>query len=287
MRVVRIASTVAVSALLVGALSACGSSAKKSADIVPSTPGAPAAGGSLGDKAELLSAAAVMQKAGSAKVSISSDDPSSGTGDGLDSWQGKPELELTMTESGQPMKIRVLDGVSYVGVNDQKAAAFGGRHWLKLDNSGPLGGMNSGFQALAVMIDPAVQLTAAAQNGKLSKIGAESLGGVSTQHYQSVMPTATLVAAVPNLTDAQRKAVQDALSQDGSTVTTDFWLNAQHQLVQQKEVGSGGASASPSTGKPNTATTKYSDLGVKVTVTAPPAGDQIPSSDALKAMGLN
>lgn len=288
MRVVRIASAVAASALLVGALSACGSSAKKSADALPSaagTAGAAAPGGGLGAKADLLAAAAVMQKAGSAKITVSTAGDKTDQGSGLYAWGAQPGLDLAEQQSGQAMKVRLVDNVMYLGVDDKHSAQLGGKHWLKLDGSGPAGSLNGNFQALAMMINPSVQLATAAQAGKLSTIGSESVGGVSTQHVQSVIPTATLVAAVPNLQDSDRKAVLAALGQEGSTVTSDFWLNAQHQLVQQKVVGSNGTTASPATGAPTATTTQYSDFGVKVSVTAPAASDQVDPADSLKLLG--
>ncbi len=288
-RVVRIASTVAVSALLVGALAGCGSSGtKKSADGASSAAGGGAgavAGGGLGPKAELLAAAAVMQKVGSAKVHISSDDPSSATGDGdgVYNWSGTPALDLTTTTSGKATRIRLVGGVTYIGVDDQQAALAGGRHWVKVDDT--MAGMGASFQAMIVMLDPAVQLTAAAQNGKLSKVGSEPTG----EHYRSVTPVDALVAGIPNLKDADRKAVSDALKQDGSDVTTDFWLNAQRQLVQEKEVGSdpSSPSASASGSAPSSTTIKYTDFGVKVAITAPAASDQVAPADAAKLLGGN
>ncbi|WP_035800791.1 hypothetical protein [Kitasatospora mediocidica] len=256
---------------------------------VASAAGAAGAGGAAAGgahaNADLLSAAAVMQKAGSAKLAISAAGDKSDDGGGLYSWGAQPAMDISEQQSGQAMKVRMVDGVMYLGVSDQQAAAVGGKHWVKLDGTGPAGSLSANFQALAMMVNPAVQLTAAAQGGKVTFVGVESLGGVSTQHYQSAMPTATLVAAVPNLSDADRKAVLTALSQDGSTVVSDFWVNADHQLVQQKEVGSDGASASPSADQSTATTTKYSDFGVKVVVAAPAASDQVAPTDALKLLG--
>lgn len=285
---VRIASAVAASALLVGALSACDSSAKRTADAAPAasaSAGAAAPGGGLGAKADLLAAAAVMQKAGSAKIAVSSAGDKTDQGSGLYAWGAQPALDLSEQQSGQAMKVRLVANVMYLGVDDTQAAQLGGKHWLKLDGTGPAGGLSGNFQALAVMINPAAQLATAAQAGKLSTIGSETVGGVSTQHYQSVMPTATLVAAVPNLQDADRKAVLAALGQEGATVTSDFWLNGQHQLVQQKVVSSNGTGASPAAGSGTATTAQYADFGVKVSVTAPAASDQVDPADSLKLLG--
>ncbi|WP_344444455.1 hypothetical protein [Kitasatospora nipponensis] len=294
----RFTSAIAVSGLLVTALAGCGSSAKSTASAVPGA-GAPApvasgggtgAAGGLGVKAELLATAAVMQKLGSAKVTVSSAEAGGDNGTGVYAWGDKPALDLTSSNSGKPMRIRVVDGVAYLGVGDAQAAELGGKHWAKLDSSGPAAGPGSSLQALSLLLDPALQLAAAAQSGKLSAVGAQSLNGTATQHYRSVMPADSLVAGIPNLKDDQRAALLDALKQDGSTVTSDFWVDAKHQLVQQQEAGSdgasAGASASASPDGSGTTITTYSDLGTKVSVSAPAASDQASAADALKLLAL-
>ncbi|WP_035848112.1 LolA-like protein [Kitasatospora azatica] len=288
MRITRIVTTMTAATLLVGALAACGSSASKASSsaaggAASGAAGAPAAGLGGDPKTELLAAAAVMQKAGSAKLTVSSPGTTSNDGSGVYAWGSKPRLDLAeQGTGGTAMKIRVVDDAVYLGVPDAQVAAAGGKHWVKLPSgSGAGGGMGASFQALALMLDPAAQLTVAAQNGTLKKVGAETVDGAQTQHYQSTMPTETLVKSVPNLSAEQRTAVLGVLKEDGSTVVSDFWLNSKRQLVQQKEDGADGAS--PSSG--GATSTKYSDFGVQVNVATPAATDLADPSEALKLLG--
>ncbi|MFI9269311.1 hypothetical protein ACIGXM_01085 [Kitasatospora sp. NPDC052896] len=277
MRVVRIASTVTATALLLGALSACGSSAKSPAPAAASSAGAaaPAAGSAAGSpKVALLAAAAQMQKLGSAKVTLGAPY----NGNGVYSWQGQGDLDVTMTEAGQPVQVRVVDGQPYLGADAQQAALTGGKHWLKLSTAA--GGQGAQLQAMTALLDPALQLGAATQSGELSAVGAETVNGVPTQHYRSTVPAQTLVDGLTALDAAHRQAVL-ALLQPGSTVTTDFWLDAKGELVQQKESSSGGSAQAA----PVALTVGYTDFGTAVSVATPASNDLISPADAAKLVG--
>ncbi|PYC78013.1 hypothetical protein C7C46_16875 [Streptomyces tateyamensis] len=278
MRITRITTTAVTAALLVAGLAACGSSAAKAPSSSAATGAAGA--GSVGlpggaPKTELTLAAAVMQKAGSAKIALSSTDGS--TGSGVYGWSGKPRLDFAEQSSGKPLKVRLVDDTVYLGASDTEAVLLGGKHWVKLPASGPGGQVAASFKTLELMVNPAAQLAAAAQAGTLKKVGAETLDGVQAQHYQSTMPVATLLQSMPDLTADQRTAAQDSLKSDGDSITTDFWLNDKRQLLQEKEVGS-DSSATPET-------VKYTDLGTAVNVTAPPASDLGSAADAAKLLG--
>ncbi|MCX4748442.1 hypothetical protein OG455_23495 [Kitasatospora sp. NBC_01287] len=282
MRIVRIAATLAVPALLAGSLAACGSSAKPAA-ATGTKPGGAAAGvpalPDLGPKAELIAAAAVMQKAASADITLSSNDGSAGSGSGVYGWSGLQALDLAEQESGKTIKFRLVDGGSYLGVGDSQAAELSGKHWVKLDSADSQ--LADPFTALAVLINPADELTIGSQSSTLTKVGAEKLGGTDTQHYRSSAQAADLVAKLPNLTDAQRKAALAVASDGGATVISDFWVDAKHQLVQLTETNTDGASPSSSD---SSTTVKYADLGVKITVTAPAASDLAAPADAAKLL---
>ncbi|MDH6121227.1 hypothetical protein ABH930_000007 [Kitasatospora sp. GAS204A] len=283
MRIVRIAAALTGSALLIGSLAACGSSAKSSTGATGGNAGAPALP-DLGPKAELVAAAAVMQKAGSADVALTSAGGSSGSGSGVYAWSGKPALDLSEQQSGKTIKFRAVDGSSYLGVDDTQAATVGGKHWLDLTTSSGAAGMGDPFTALAVLMNPAAELTVAAQNGTLSKVGSEQLAGTGTTHYRSSMPAQSLVDQLPNLTDAQRKAALQVATSGGATVITDFWVDGKHQLVQMQEQTSDGSSPSSGAGGSSASTVKYSNLGVKVSVSPPAASDQAAPADALKLL---
>ncbi|MFF7633978.1 hypothetical protein ACFZB9_12600 [Kitasatospora sp. NPDC008050] len=285
MRSTRIAVALAVPAVLVGSLTACSSSSKSSTGsggAAAAASGAAAAGGSdLGSKAALLESAAVMQKAGSADVAVSSSDSSSGNGTGVYAWGTKPALDLAEQESGKTIKFRLVNGGSYLGVADDQAALLGGKHWVDL-NAGSGSTIGDPFTALAVLMDPTAELTVAAQNGTLSKVGSEQVAGAATTHYRSTMQATDLVGKMPSLSDAQRKAALQVVADGGSTVITDFWVDGKHQLLQMTEQNVDGSSPSSAGAGSNASTVKYSNLGVKVSVSAPAASDQADPAAAAK-----
>ncbi|MFD5465636.1 hypothetical protein ACFWIQ_22785 [Kitasatospora sp. NPDC127059] len=281
MRAVRLASTVATAAVLLAALTACGSKggsdAKGTANDAKDAGAAAAAAGLTADpKTALAAAAVVMQKAGNGKVAMTSPDASSPGGSGTADWKdpGKAALDVAADMDGKKLKIRVIGADAYVG-GDDAAAALQGKHWVKVPSSEEMGGA---FVVMGQMMNPVAQLTIASASGKLSKVGQESVDGVQTTHLRAVEDTATLVAGMTSLTAEQRQAVQKTLEEDGKSLTIDFWLNAKQELVKYQEYGD-------TNGEQKAVTVKYSDLGKGGKVEAPAAGDLGSQADLLKLFG--
>ncbi|WP_030232347.1 hypothetical protein [Streptomyces sp. NRRL S-350] len=284
MRAVRLASAVATAAVLLGAVTACGNSkggndAKGGDTKAGDAKGAdPIAAALTADpKAALSAAALVMQKAGNGKVDMISPDDAKGGGTGSADWKdpAKVSADLVGDIGGKKLKIRLVGADAYFGGDDTAAAALGGKHWVKLPASNETG---NGFRTVGQMLNPVVVLTVAAQSGKLSKVGQESLGGVQTTHFQAVEETSVLVAGMSALPADQRQAVQKTLEEDGKTLTFDFWLNGKQELVQYQEYGD-------SNGAKDAATVKYSDLGKAAAIAAPAAADLGSEADLLKLLG--
>ncbi|MFE9422077.1 hypothetical protein ACFYNO_03840 [Kitasatospora sp. NPDC006697] len=286
MRITRTAATAALTGLLATALAACGSSGSSGGSgtaAKPSGAGSPAAGapaGALpggGAKAELLAAAAVMAKAGSAKIT------STGNGGGKPgtdavghyAWGGQPKLDLRRQSNGTALAVRAVGGQVYLGTTAQPSPLPGGKHWVELT------GTESGtFQSMLVMLDPVAQLTAAAQSGKVTDAGTDAAVG-GAHHYQGTVPADTLLAGLSNLTADQRSALQAQLA--GGSVKLDFWLNAKRELVQEHQSELNSAGAPTGTGDVSTV---YADLGSAVDVAAPAASDLADQSAALQLLGL-
>ncbi|MFF7990060.1 hypothetical protein ACFZDG_09750 [Kitasatospora xanthocidica] len=283
MRAVRLASAVVTTVVLLGAVTACGSSKggndAKGGDAKggDAKGGDPIAAALTGDpKAALAASALVMQKAGNGKVSMVAPDDTKGGGTGDADWKdpGKAAVDLTGDMGGKKLKIRVVGADAYLG-GDQAAPALGGKHWVKLPAGNEAG---DGFRAAGQMLNPVVVLTVAAQSGKLSKVGQEDLGGAQTTHLRAVEDTSALVAGMSALPEDQRKAVQKTLEQDGKTLTFDFWLNGKQELVQYQEYGD-------TNGAKDAVTVKYSDLGKAAPISAPAAADLGSEADLLKLLG--
>ncbi|MFD7576927.1 hypothetical protein [Kitasatospora sp. NPDC059817] len=273
MRATRLASTVAIAAVLLGAVTACGS---KGGD---AKSGDAAAAALTGDpKAALAASALVMQKAGNGKVTMISPDGSTHTaGSGDADWKdpNRAAVDLTGEVETKKIRFRVIGTDGYLGGGDSEAAAMGGKHWIKLPASNELG---NGVLLMSQLLNPVAQLGLAAQSGKPAKVGQESLDGVQVTHLRAVEEASAMVAAMPALTAGQRTAVQKSLEEDGRTLTIDFWLNGRQELVQYQEYGD-------KNGEHDAVTVKYADLGKAAKIDAPAATDLGSETDLLKLLG--
>ncbi|MER6303408.1 hypothetical protein ABT247_28135 [Kitasatospora sp. NPDC001539] len=286
MRAVRLASTAVTAAVLLAALTACGSGSGKSGDDAKSPdtksaatkdPGSLAAALTGDPKAALAAAALVMQKAGNGKVAMITPDSSQPGGAGTADWKdpGKASVDLTSDMEGKKLKVRVIGTDAYVGGDDTAAPALGGKHWVKVPASEEMG---SAFLVMGQMMNPVAQLTVAGQSGKPSKVGEETVDGVRTTHLRAVEDTSVLVAGMTSLSAEQRQSVQKTLEEDGKTLTIDFWLNDKQELVKYREYGD-------TNGESKAVTVTYSDLGKGAKFEAPAAGDLGSPADLLKLLG--
>ncbi|WP_441245608.1 hypothetical protein [Kitasatospora sp. McL0602] len=308
----------AASALLLGGLTACGSGGKGSAPgaapVAPSGTatasgsaagaapatgtGAPAAssagaaapaGGTaqvaaLAPKDALLAAAAVMEKAGSAQLTMSGVGAGA-NGTGVYSWKAPAAFELTMASGDGPGKLLVTADTMYIGVDEETAAGFGGKHWLRIDPKAVAAGQGKAAPgsedagSMATMLqtlNPAVQLAANAAAGKLGKVGTEQVGGADAVRFHSELPVEALVNAMPGLSDVLRKQVTDTLKKNNPSVSTDFWINGRGELVQQQSSNVGNGNKEP-------VTIGYGKLGSAGSVQAPAASDVMDFADMLKS----
>ncbi|MEV4611708.1 hypothetical protein AB0K43_03790 [Kitasatospora sp. NPDC049258] len=292
-----------VSTVLIGALSACNSGDKKSggdaaaagapSGAASTAASAPAAGGKkdLDPKAALAAAAAVMEKAGNAKLVMSGSTPDD-NGTGLFSWKSPQALELSVKEEGKETKVLFAGDVMYVGVDAEMGAMFPGKKWLKLDPKAGAAapGMEdlNAFGSMLQLLNPAVELAANAQAGKLAKVGPEKVDGVDTVHYKSTIAAKDLVAAMTGLSDALKASVLKELTSTGAESTMDFWINEKAELVQMGGTdlnpGKGAASAASTAG---TTTLKYTELGKATVPAAPPAAEVADMSELLKSLGTS
>lgn len=290
MRTLRIASAVAASALLVGGLTACSSKTTSSPGAAPS--GAAGAGavagkqaGDLSPKDALLASAAVMEKAGSAKLIIAGEN-SGDDGSATYQWKAPQSMQMTMNSDGQDTKMIVADGFMYISVDAEMSATAGGRHWMKLDPKTATGldkasggeGQLGSVLTLIQVFNPAVQLAASAQGGKLAKVGTERVDGADTVHYRSELPVGAIVDAMTTLTADQKKLVLGDLKKDGDTDSFEFWINAKGELVKETSTNLGS-------GTKGTSAVTYSQLGTVAAVQAPPAGDVLDMASMLKGLG--
>ncbi|MGX4737954.1 hypothetical protein [Kitasatospora griseola] len=270
--------TVAVACLAAGLLTACGSSGSGST-AADAKPGASASAGSgggqgggqggskLGAKEALLASAAVMEKAGSAKLSVSGG--TEGTGEFV--WKSPKSFLLTTKSEGKESKILFVGDVMYVGAGADAAGKAGGKTWMKIDPkaTAPGAGSAGGFASTMELMDPAVQLAVAAPTA--TQAGAETVAGQGTTHYRSDVPVEELVAKM-QLAPELKSQVLTELKKKGSTITTEFWINAKGEVVQQASNGLATGSAK----------ILYSGLGTVQPTKAPADSEVFSLADLLK-----
>ncbi|MFD8482633.1 hypothetical protein [Kitasatospora sp. NPDC059673] len=287
--------TVAVACLAAGLLTACGSSGSGSSSTADAKPGSTAASGGasasqgagsqggdgagsgsggqggalLGAKETMLASAAVMEKAGSAKLTVSG--KTEGTGEFV--WKAPKTFLLTTKSDGEDTKVLFIGDVMYVGAGADMAELAGGKSWMKIDpkaaaQGAPGGSDAGGFASTMELMDPAVQLAVAAPTAIQS--GTETVAGQFTRHYRSEVPVETLVEKM-QLAPELKTQVLDELKKKGSTITTEFWINAKNELVQQSSSGLTGF-----------AKVVYSDLGSVQPAKAPADSEVFSLTDLLK-----
>ncbi|MFJ1793628.1 hypothetical protein [Kitasatospora griseola] len=268
--------TVAAACLAAGLLTACGSSGSDggAAEAKPSPSASSESGGGqggalLGAKETLLASAVVMEKAGSAKLTISG--RTEGTGEFV--WTAPKSFLLNAKSEGEDTKVLFVGDVMYIGADADTAATVGGRTWLKMDPKAAAQGVPGadapGLASTMELIDPAVQLAVAAPTA--IQAGSETVAGQFTRHYRSTVPVDALVEKM-QLASELKTEVLAGLKKKGSTISTEFWINAKGELVQQSTNGLSTGSAK----------ILYTGLGTVQPTRAPADSEVFSPADLLK-----
>ncbi|MEV4556599.1 hypothetical protein AB0K51_06325 [Kitasatospora sp. NPDC049285] len=243
-------------------------------------PGSAAQGGAAkpAPKEALLASAAVMEKAGSAKVTVTPGDGNGSGGTGEYVWKNPPSFLLNTEIDGQQGKILFVADAMYLGAPAELATLAGGKNWMKLDPRDAVTGVPGStdivpFATMMQLMDPGVQLVAAAPTATL--VGPETVAGQATVHYRSEVQVDTLVGAM-KLTPELKTKVNAQLKASGASAVTDYWINAKGELVQQSSTDL----ATTKTDKPSTVV--YSALGTVQATKAPSASEVFNLGDILK-----
>jgi hypothetical protein len=118
-------------------------------------------------------------------------------------------------------------------------------------------------------VDPATNLKMFTASTNARKVGTETVGGVTTTHYQG---TYSLQQALAKLTADERSKVQQSLTQLGvNQMDFNLWVDGQNLPRKMVLATPAGATS------PMNITVTYSDFNKHVTVTAPPASEVGPA----------
>lgn len=210
-----------------------------------------------------------------------------GWGDGITgtltmTYTGGTMADTMRAAGSTSMEARYLPDAYYAKMGEKFAAQAGGKHWIKYayDDLAKLGGSSGAYlkdQMQNTTPNQSVKLLLA--SGDVKKVGTESVRGEQTTHYSGTVDVADLASKNSNLTASQLAGLKKQLTQAGvSTEQVDIWVNAQDLLVKKVEKGE-------MTSGEYTQTAYYSDYGVKVAATVPPAGDTEDFTALLKQQG--
>lgn len=210
-----------------------------------------------------------------------------GWGDGITgtltmTYTGGTMADTMRAAGSTSMEARYLPDAYYAKMGEKFAAQAGGKHWIKYayDDLAKLGGSSGAYlkdQMQNTTPNQSVKLLLA--SGDVKKVGTESVRGEQTTHYSGTVDVADLASKNSNLTASQLAGLKKQLTQAGvSTEQVDIWVNAQDLLVKKVEKGE-------MTSGEYTQTAYYSDYGVKVAATVPPASDTEDFTALLKQQG--
>lgn len=190
-------------------------------------------------------------------------------------------LADTMRQTGSTsMEARYLPDAYFAKMSDKFAEQTGGKHWIRYgyDDLAKLGGSSGAYlkdQMQNTTPNQSVKLLLA--SGDVKKVGEDRVRGEQTTHYSGTVNVADMATKTSNLSASQLADLKKQLTAAGvSTEKVDIWVNGDNLLVKKVEKGE------LSTGTMSS-TAYYSDYGVKVSATEPPAGDTADFKDLLKA----
>ncbi|WP_406332256.1 hypothetical protein [Streptomyces sp. NBC_00203] len=202
------------------------------------------------------------------------------TGNATITYTGGTSAEMMRQLGSTSIQARYLPDAYYAKMGDKFAEQAGGKHWIKYayDDLAKLGGGSGAFlkdQMQNTTPNQSVKLLLA--SGDVKKVGEDRVRGEQTTHYSGTVNVADLATKTSNLSASQLADLKKQLTAAGvTTEKVDIWVNGDNLLVKKVEKGelSSGTMSS---------TAYYSDYGVKVSATEPPASDTADFKDLLKA----
>ena len=208
-------------------------------------------------------------------------------GDGIQgtvtiTYTGGTSAELMRQTGTTSMEARYLPDAYYAKMGAKFAEQVGGKHWIRYayaDLANLAGGSGALLKDQMRKTTPNQSVKLLLASGDVKKVGSEQVRGVDTTHYSGTVDIADFARKNASLPASQLAALKKALTQAGvSTKTVDIWVDGKDLLVKKVEKGTMSAGE-------YTQTAYYSDYGVKVSATRPPASDTEDFKDLLKKQG--
>ncbi|MDF2269177.1 hypothetical protein P2Q00_27590 [Streptomyces coacervatus] len=198
-------------------------------------------------------------------------------------YTGGRTADLMRQLGSTSMEARYLPDAYYAKMGDKFAEQLGGKHWIRYgysDLAGLAGASGTALKDQMQNTTPNQSVKLLLASGDVKKVGTETVRGVNTTHYSGTVDVADLAAKNANLGASQLAALKKQLTKAGvTTETVDIWVDGQDLLVKKAEKGR-------TTNGAYTQTAYYSDYGVKVSATKPPASDTEDFKQLLKKQGM-
>ncbi|MFI6304837.1 hypothetical protein ACIBCH_23435 [Amycolatopsis thailandensis] len=283
----RVTMLAAVTTAAVLALSACGAEKQSGAAAPAPSEAKSSLSSPLGDPIQLAALSREStKKAKSSKVTmetVAGAQKSTASGQGMYDGENS-KLAMIMDSDGKKLDMLFIDNALYFKLDaEDKAELKTDKAYVKIspDGQDPLSQLLGKMMSKAMKdSDPSRILEQVSQAGKITKSDQVVLNGEQTNHYVIEVEAEKAIALImgevgiplPAETVNQLKA---KLAGKNVVITTELWLNADQLPVQVVSDSTAFVKAmgAPGDGVAKT-TVKYTDWGVPVSLTVPPA-DQV------------
>ncbi len=195
---------------------------------------------------------------------------------------GQASSALKQMGSGGDFQARYLPDAMYLDMGPAIAKSDGGKPWVKYDFdtlASMTGGSGSALKQEVQNSNPTLTVKMLIASGDVKSLGAATVHGTRTTHYAGVLDVDKMLGAQPGMDPASAKAIKSQLQAQGITSDhIDIWVDGNGLLVKKVET------SAMKTGTLN-ATAYYTDYGVQVSATPPPAAQTVDAAKMLGAQG--
>ncbi len=288
----------AVTTAAVLALSACGGEKQSGATAPVPSEAKSSLSSPLGDPIQL--AALTRESTKKAKSSKMTMEAVSGTEKNTASGQGlydgeNSKLSMIMDADGKKLDMLFIDNALFFKLDaEDKAELKTDKAYAKIaaDGQDPISQLLGKMMSKAVKdSDPSRILEQVSKAGKITKSDQVELNGEQTNHYVIEIEAEKAIALIMGdigipLPAEALKQLDAKLKGKNVTIPTELWLNADQLPVQvvSDQTAFVKAMGAPGDGVAKT-TVKYTDWGVPVNITAPPADQVGDMAEIMKKAG--
>ncbi|WP_101610416.1 hypothetical protein [Amycolatopsis sp. BJA-103] len=294
----RVTMLAAVTTAAVLALSACGGEKQSGATAPVPSEAKSSLSSPLGDPIQL--AALTRESTKKAKSSKMTMEAVAGTEKNTASGQGlydgeNSKLSMIMDADGKKLDMLFIDNALFFKLDaEDKAELKTDKAYAKIaaDGQDPISQLLGKMMSKAVKdSDPSRILEQVSKAGKITKSDQVELNGEQTNHYVIEIEAEKAIALIMGdigipLPAEALKQLDAKLKGKNVTIPTELWLNADQLPVQvvSDQTAFVKAMGAPGDGVAKT-TVKYTDWGVPVNITAPPADQVGDMAEIMKKAG--